>query len=133
MKSDNAHIRKEYDRLRRLVVRVLREIEALRSADDQARHTLSLDRLKLEIEEKLDKIGNGLDTLIREDLIDVQMATSMMNDISYTREICWDLVDAGSVLFSEMGLEDKAAMRSIALDEHEIIEMMNQGEEGTTR
>ena len=45
----------------------------------------------------------------------------------------WDLVDAGSVLFSEMGLEDKAAMRSIALDEHEIIEMMNQGEEGTTR
>ena len=99
-----AHIRKEYDRLRRLVVRVLREIEALRSADDQARHTLSLDRLKLEIEEKLDKIGNGLDTLIREDLIDVQMATSMMNDISYTREICWDLVDAGSVLFSEMGL-----------------------------
>jgi phosphate:Na+ symporter len=133
MKSDNAHIRKEYDKLRRLVVRVLREIEALRSADDQARHTLSLDRLKLEIEEKLDKIGNGLDTLIREDLIDVQMATSMMNDISYTREICWDLVDAGSVLFSEMGLEDKAAMRSIALDEHEIIEMMNQGEEGTTR
>jgi hypothetical protein len=57
------------------------------------------------------------------------MATSMMNDITYTREICWDLVDAGAVLFSEMGLEDTAAMRSIALDEDEIIEMMKQGDE----
>jgi hypothetical protein len=61
------------------------------------------------------------------------MATSMMNDISYTREICWDLVDAGSVLFSEMGLEDKAAMRSLALDEHEIVEMMKQGEKEAVR
>jgi len=43
-----------------------------------------------------------------------------MNDISYCRETCWDLVEAGSVLFSKSHPDERDAMRSIALDEHEI-------------
>jgi hypothetical protein len=53
------------------------------------------------------------------------MATSLMNGISYCRETCWDLIEAGSVLLSDAELDEKAAMRSIALDEHEIIEIMS--------
>ena len=54
----------------------------------------------------------------------MQMATSLMNDISYCREICWDLVEAGIILFSTSSRDDQSAMRSIALDEHEIAEII---------
>ena len=135
MQSDNADIKREYDKLRRLVVRVLRKIEALRRQDDHdlSDAIMSLDRLKLEIEEKTEKISNGLDELIRKNRIDVQMATSLMNDISYCREICWNLIEAGTVLFSESDLDEKAAMRTIALDEHEIMDILEDPERETAK
>lgn len=131
MRSDNIAVRKEYDKLRRLVVKVLREIEVVRSSDKPSSSVLSLDKLKLEIEEKTDSISNGLEDLIRQQEIGVQMATSLMNDISYCREICWDLVEAGSLLFSSVDRDEKNAMKSIALDEHEIIDMMKAADEET--
>lgn len=133
MTSDNGYIKKEYDRLRRLIVWVLREIDDVRTTEDRAGQILSLDQLKLEIEEKIEKISTGLDPLIRERHIDILMATSMMNDITYTREICWDLVDAATALFANMSLDERAAIRSIALDEDEIIEMLNEPEKEATQ
>jgi phosphate:Na+ symporter len=128
MQSDNLYIMKEYDRLRRLIVRVLREIEAVRMAQPGSESVMSLEPLKVEIEKKTESIGNGLENLIRENLISVPMATSLMNDISYSRELCWDLVEAGAVLFSTSDLDDKAAMRSVALDEYEVNEMIENPE-----
>ncbi len=125
---DNIYIKKEYNKLRRLIVRVLREIEEFRTLESDRNSALSLDQLKLEVEEKTERINGGLDDLIRKDQIDVLMATSLMNDISYCREICWDLLQAGSTLFSEYELDEKSAMSSIALDEHEISEIMDSEE-----
>ncbi len=129
MRSDNEAIRKEYDKLRRLIVKVLREIETVRGSDDPTSSVLSLDALKLEIEKKTDSINSGLENLIRNHEIGVTMATSLMNDISYCRETCWDLMEAGSLLFSPVDRDEKTAMKSIALDEHEIIEMIEAAEE----
>ena len=133
MQSDNLAVKREYDKLRRLVIKVLREIETVRAAGGTTGSILSLDRMKLEIAEKTEKISNGLDHLIREGDIDVQMATSLMNDISYCRETCWDLLEAGILLFSSTDLDEKAATQSIALDEHEIIEMMESPDTETSR
>ena len=126
LKSDNEYISKEYDKLRFVIIRVLKKIEASRTAEetDASAMSLHLDSLKLEIEEKTDKISNGLDKLIRKNHVDVQMATSLMNDISYCKEICWDLVEAGIVLFSTSSRDDQSAMRSIALDEQDIVEII---------
>lgn len=126
LKSDNAYISKEYNKLRFVIIRVLKKIEASREVGekDASALSLNLDSLKLEIEEKTEKISNGLDKLIRKNQVDVQMATSLMNDISYCREICWDLIEAGVVLFSTSSRDDQSAMRSIALDEHEIAEII---------
>jgi hypothetical protein len=110
--------------LRRLVVHVLKEINAVREGADDSGSLFLLEPLKFEIDKKTEKISNGLEELIRQDRIDVPMATSLMNDITYCRELCWDLVEAGTVLFSTSDLDDKAAMKSIALDEYEIQEMM---------
>ena len=124
MRSDNRFTMKEYNRLRRLIITVLRKIEATRVSASESKSAVSLDHLKLEIEEKTREFGKGLDDLIRKERIDVPTATSLMNDISYCRETCWDLVEAGSVLFSASDLDEKVAMRTIALGEDEIAEMM---------
>ena len=124
MRSDNRFTMKEYNRLRRLIITVLRKIEATRMSASESKSALSLDHLKLEIEEKTREFGKGLDDLIRKECIDVQTATSLMNDISYCRETCWDLVEAGSVLFSAADLDETVAMRTITLSEDEIAEMM---------
>ena len=129
LQSNDPIIRKEYDRLRKLILKIMREIDVVRKTDIDSESALPLDRLKLEIEEKTRQFSEGLDTLIRKERIDVRTATSLMNDISYCRNICWDLVEAGSVLFSESLPDDRDAKRSIALGEHEIAEMMADTDE----
>ena len=133
LQSDDLIVKKEYDRLRKLILKILRDIDVVRTADVGSRSVLPFDRLKLEIEEKTRLFNKGLDTLIREQSIDVHTATSLMNDISYTRETCWDLVEAGSVLFSESDPDEKDAIKSIALGEHEIAEMMSNTDKGVAR
>jgi len=133
MRSDNQFVKKEYDRLRRQIIQVLRDIEEARHSQGLSRSVLPLDQVKLEIEEKTREFSHGLDKLIRKEYIDVQIATSLMNDISYCREICWDLVEAGSVLFSAYDLEDEAALRSVALGEDDIIEIMEDSNTGAAQ
>ncbi len=124
MQSDDQYTKKEYDRLRRLIITVLRSIEVIRNNEDVSKSILPLDHLKFDIEEKTREFGHGLDELIRKEKIDVQTAISLMNDISYCREICWDLVEAGSVLFLASDPDEIAAIKSIALGEEEIAEMI---------
>lgn len=126
MNSDNVYISKEYDKLRFLIIRVLKKIDESRkiTESDSSAMSLDLDPLKLDIEVRSEKISNGLDMLIRKNCIDVQMATSFMNDISYCSETCWNLVEAATVLFSTSSRDDQSAMQSIALDEHEIAEII---------
>ena len=129
MQEPDGVMRKEYDRLRLLVVRVLREIETIRAADDDAAGAmLSMDSVKLDVAERSDKISNHLDHLIRDNLIDVPNAISFMNDISYCRELCWDLADAASILFSRSDRSDMDAMKSIALDDQEIADLIENTE-----
>jgi phosphate:Na+ symporter len=133
LQSDDPTIRKEYDRLRKLVLKIMRDIDVVRKTDIDSESVLPLDRLKLEIEEKTRQFSEGLDTLIRKERIDVHTATSLMNDISYCRNICWDLVEAGSVLFSKSLPDDRDAKRSVSLGEHEIAEMMADADERAAR
>ena len=56
-----------------------------------------------------------------------------MNDISYYREICCDLVEAGSVLFSAYDPEEETALRSVALGEDETIEIMEESNTGVAK
>jgi phosphate:Na+ symporter len=122
LKSDNVYLIKEYNKLRFLIVRVLREIEASRGTPEGDTQVipLQLDPLKLEIEEKINTISSGLDRSIRKNLVNVRSATSLMNDISYCKDTCWDLIEAGLVLFSSSDRVDQNAEQSVALDEHEI-------------
>ena len=130
LQQDNPFIIKKYNRLRRLIVKVTREIDVYRGEGQKSGDILALDQLKLDIEEKIEAITNRLDGLIRNDQIDIDMATSLMNDISYCSEICWGLIDASAVLFASHDRSEKAAMMSIALDEDDISEILENRDKG---
>ncbi len=122
--SDNPHIRDEYNKIRLQLASVLRRLAEARENEDDPTAVLSLDSLKLEMEEN-DSTANGvLEALIREDRITPQMATSLMNDSAYAYDVSKNLVQMGEVLFASGNLEQKAAERSIALDADEFDEVM---------
>ena len=124
--SANADIRQEYNNIRIQICRVLQELEAIRAGDDESATILSLDQLKVEINEK-DIIKTGwLDRLIREHRINAPMAISLMNDSAYHQDICRNLIHMGGILFIASDESDEKAENSIALDEAEIKEVVDE-------
>ncbi len=112
----------EYNRFRVHLFNILREISSMRLyiEDPKKMTILDLDGLKLEVEEG-DSLSNGmLDQLIREHKITASMATSIMNDSTYTYDISTKLIDMGMVLFAARAMELKAAERDLALDDAEL-------------
>lgn len=120
MASNNPYIRAEYDKLRALIGRVLREIALLQDGADDAVTILSLDDVKLLLAES-DLVGSGtLDRLIRERRISAPMATSLINDSGYARDACANLISAVQILFAAQEPSLLAAEQSVKLDETEI-------------
>ncbi|MCK5665989.1 MAG: hypothetical protein KAI17_21015, partial [Thiotrichaceae bacterium] len=119
--SDNHYIRDEYNKIRTNLVTILRSLEEAKSSGD----ILSLDNLKLEMKQN-DSTANGmLEILIHEDRISAEMATSLMNDASYTNDIIKNLLQMGEVLFATGDLNMKAVERSLALDDVEMQEILD--------
>lgn len=99
LRSDNEYIREEYNRLRRLILRVVRMSLKAKAGLDKAEHEKKCARL-LERIEKHDVLINGtIDHLIRDRLITNEMATSLMNDSTLAMQISRNLVEISSLLY----------------------------------
>ena len=99
MLSDNKYIQKEYDRLRRKVLQVLREIYFTRKDETPEAHLERLERLK-EKADKSDVLVDGtLDKLIREQKISSVMATSLANDSDNVADIMKKLIETAELLY----------------------------------
>jgi phosphate:Na+ symporter len=120
IRSDNPHIRAEYDKYRVFLGSVLRQLSALKAQAADPLAILSLDTIKLEME-TLDATDNGnLDRLIREGKISAQMATSLMNDSAYVHDVTQNLVQMGQALFAGGDTSMKKTGRSLMLDDNDI-------------
>jgi len=123
--SDNQYIREEYNRIRTQVMSVLRSLEEAKGGGD----ILSLDTIKLEMKLN-DTTANGmLETLIHENRISAEMATSLMNDTSYAYDITKNLLQMGEVLFATGDFDMKIAERSLALDDDEMQQILDSQSE----
>ena len=99
MVSENKYIRKEYDRLRQKVSKVLREIYLIKNDVDPETHLEKLKKLK-EKSAKSDVLVDGtLDKLIREKKISSVMATSLANDSSNVAGITKKLIETAELLY----------------------------------
>ncbi len=98
MQSPNPKIRREYNGFRVRIGEVLRSLAVLRETDDSVVALLSLDRIRVEFLGDENAAASIADTLIREHAITSQMATSLINDGAYVREVIQRLLDMNEQL-----------------------------------
>jgi len=123
VRSDNEYIRREYNTLRVQIAQLMREIYLLQQRKDEARDILALDEFKVLIEEQNIMATGELDTLIREEKISAEMATSLMNDLSYTRDAIWHLADVAKAVFGAKDMDSKEAEQLMSLTEDDVTEL----------
>ncbi len=130
--STNSAIRTQYNRLRLQLAGVLREVALIRSESATGVSMLSLDAVKLAIEEE-DIIANGkLDRLIRKHAISAEMATSLMNDSAYAYDVADNLIQMGRVLFAPLGHDTLDVESELLLNEDEMSELLEENPESSS-
>lgn len=101
LNSDNKFIKKEYDKLRKRVVKVLRVVHLFETAEDPPLFHEKLKALKLNAKKNF-QLGNAsIDKLIRKDLITVDMASSLFNDYENVNSIIDNLINVADLLYAQ--------------------------------
>ncbi|MDM8545999.1 Na/Pi cotransporter family protein [Candidatus Venteria ishoeyi] len=118
MASDNLSIRREYNILRRHILKIIRSIHHIATAEQAETHIEKQALQKLKAEE-LDVLLSGrLDKLVLEGEISNDMATSLMNDSAAALRISQKLVDITTLLYTP---EDALSKQ---IDEHSELEAL---------
>ncbi len=120
--SDNEAIRHEYNTIRLNIARILRIIDRLKSGDEDT-DLLDLDEYKLHARQDRKAILKKLDKMIRKGLITGEEATSLMNDLSYSKAIIRDLTRTGEILFQDRDIEMRSAQDMLVLDDEDISDL----------
>lgn len=121
--SDNPSIKAEYNKIRAQLGEILRELTTLRDAGEEA-DLVALDGLRLQMEENDVTLNGDLDRLIREGRITAPMATSLMNDSTYSYDVAKNLIAAGAGLFGPHDLGMRQAAEDIELDDEELDQLV---------
>ncbi|MDH4039272.1 MAG: Na/Pi symporter, partial [Gammaproteobacteria bacterium] len=120
MQSENPYIRREYNRFRVRIGEVLRSLAVLRDSEDSVVALLSLDRIRVEALGSENEAARVADGLIRDRSITSQMATSLINDGSYVREVIQRLLDMNEQLHRAGLPYGEAVQDELALKAEEI-------------
>jgi phosphate:Na+ symporter len=112
-------MRNEYNGIRVNIAHILRMIDRLQHGSDDV-DVFDLDELKLNAKEDRNATIRKLDKMIRRGQITGTMATSLMNDLFFSKSIIRDLTRAGHILFSDRNLESRKAEDIVALDDEDI-------------
>ena len=103
--TDNDTVRKEYNKLRRAILRVVREIKRIGPPENLPQHLERRHQLRKQARQLdllfSDKIGKQL----REGTITRTMATSLLNDSSNASRITKNLVDVATLLYRPTDLQ----------------------------
>jgi len=126
--SPNLYIRREYNRFRVRIGEVLRDLAVLRGEDHDSVALLSLDAIRVEIEDSHQKSHKAVDSLIRDGAISPQMATSLMNDSLYVNEIMVRLLSmAEGLVASSAAVDARAPDLSLTPEEVQLVVQQMQG------
>ena len=101
LNSENPHIKKEYDKLRKRVAKVLRVIYLFRTEKENRKYSKTLSKLKAEAKANIHKDNLDIDNLIRKDLITVDMASSLVNDNENVNDMIKNLITVAELLYGK--------------------------------
>ncbi len=121
-RSPNVQIRRQYQQLRIQVAKLLRDLEQLRHAGPEDMPALLVDQLKMDTQLFYTEMNRNIDEMIRKQQITPEMATSLMNDLTYVHMIYQRLVEVGETLFVRQNKLLSDAEKSLQLDELELKE-----------
>ncbi len=117
--SDNDAMRREYNNIRINIARILRLISKLERGDANV-DVHDLDENKLSAKEGRNATLRNIDQMIRTKAITPEMATSLMNDLSYSKSIIRDLTRAGKILFNANAITLPDGSGIVELSDDEI-------------
>jgi len=101
--SDNVYMKREYQGFRRMVAKVLRSIQSMKDVQNPEKNKKHLEELKRFYREKLQRTNKRIDKLIRKNLIDVNMASSLVNDHANVNDMIEKLIEICELLYVESG------------------------------
>lgn len=104
LNSENKHIKKEYDEIRNKMVKVLRTIHLFRTEKNNETYHKKLVKLKKEARANIHSSNLEIDNLIRNDLITVDMASSLFNDYDNVNDMIEKLIDVADLLYGKKDL-----------------------------
>jgi phosphate:Na+ symporter len=101
LNSENVFVRKEYDKFRKKIVKVLRVIYLYRTDENTAHHRSKLMALKEETKTFINSSNESINRLLQENLITVDMGSSLVNDNDNVNEIIKKLIDVAELLYEK--------------------------------
>ena len=124
--AENPAVRNEYNKMRLLILSVLKELDTLEVEQHYDSSVfVSLEEIRIQIKKYRKETNARLDKLIREGKIDPVTASSIQNDRTFTRDAAKRLLDAGKILFSTQDQDMKTAEEILLLSEEEIEDIAN--------
>ncbi len=97
--SDNTHMTSQYERFRRLIAKVLRAVNQMKDEKDPIKTKNEIKELKKFFKAKLKSNNKSIDKLIRENLIDVNMASSLVNDHDNVNDMIKMILEVCELLY----------------------------------
>ena len=97
--SDNKYIKKEYNKFRRMVVKVFRAIYHIQ-IERKERGYMKLMEMRNKAKENSRKGNKEINNLIRKNLITTYMASSLVNDHDNVNDMIKKLIEVGELLYT---------------------------------
>ncbi|MDH3649155.1 MAG: Na/Pi cotransporter family protein [Saprospiraceae bacterium] len=102
--SDNYYIKKEYNDLRKMILKVIRIIRRLKATAEPGKHLKKLTKLRDKADKSDVLIDGSINKLVRKNLITNEMATSLMNDSAAVKNMVRDLISVAELLYIQQDM-----------------------------
>ena len=102
--SDNYHIKREYNHLRKIILKVIREIHRFKGSENPEKHVQKLEKLRLKARKSDVLIDGSIHRLVTKGLIKAPDATSLMNDSSISLRIVENLITVTELLYGQQDM-----------------------------
>ena len=99
--SDNIYIRKEYNKFRKKIIRVMRIINLFKTSENRELYYTELLNLKKKAKKDWHQSNKSINKLIKDNLITANMASSLVNDKDNVNDIIKKLIQVAELIYGE--------------------------------
>ena len=118
--SENLKMREVYNRVRVQIGLIIRDLEEMRTTGGEVVDLLSLDGLKLLVDEEQQHVNQIMTELIGKRIITPAMGSSLINDSVFAHDISMNLIRTAQTLFVAGEQELTQATRDVVLDKSDL-------------